>query len=37
MLAWIGLIFYMSIGLVMFEWAWARMKPVREVNEERDS
>lgn len=25
------------VGLVMFEWAWYKMKPIREVNEERDS
>ena len=27
----------MSLGVVMFEWAWAQMKPIRQVNEERDS
>ena len=25
------------IGLLSFEWAWYSLKPVREVNEERDS
>ena len=28
---------YMSIGVIMFEWSWKQMKPIREINEERDS
>ena len=27
---------YMFIGLLMFEWAWASIKPLRDVNEDRD-
>ena len=29
--------FYMILGLAMFEWAWASMKPFIQVNEARDS
>ena len=25
------------VGLILFEYAWHDMKPIREVNEERDS
>ena len=28
---------YMLFGLWCFEWAWAKCKPIREVNEARDS
>lgn len=28
---------YMFSGLFMFEWAWAKMKPFRNVDEARDS
>ena len=28
---------YMFIGWLSFEWAWIQLKPVREVEEERDS
>jgi hypothetical protein len=28
---------YMFTGLVMFEWAWAKMAPFRNVDETRDS
>jgi|LauGreDrversion4_2_1035121.scaffolds.fasta_scaffold1537284_1 hypothetical protein len=27
---------YMFIGLLAFEWAWIQVKPLREINEERD-
>jgi len=27
----------MMTGLLMFEWAWSKAKPIREVDEERDS
>lgn len=26
-----------SIGLLLFEWAWAHCRPLREVDESRDS
>jgi hypothetical protein len=35
-LAWIALIGYMALGVGMLEWAWIKMKPLREVNEDRD-
>ena len=28
---------YMFIGLISFEWAWAMVKPIRNVDEDRDS
>ena len=28
---------YMFFGLLIFEWAWAQIKVLREINEERDS
>ena len=28
---------YMLSGLALFEWAWASVKSIRDVNEERDS
>ena len=31
------MIVYMLIGWLSFEWAWSKMKPVMEHNEERDS
>jgi hypothetical protein len=37
LIAWIALIAYMVLGVGMFEWAWKKMKPLHEVNEERDS
>lgn len=27
----------MAIGIALFEWAWKKVKPIREINEERDS
>jgi len=27
---------YMFIGLLAFEWAWVQVKPLRDVNEDRD-
>lgn len=27
----------MLLGLSLFEWAWCKVKPIREINEERDS
>jgi len=28
---------YMLIGIVLFEWAYAKMKPFRNIDEARDS
>jgi hypothetical protein len=28
---------YMMLGLFLFEWSWAQVKSIREVNESRDS
>ena len=28
---------YMLSGLIIFEWAYQKVKPIREINEERDS
>ena len=28
---------YIFIGLITFEWAWANVKPIRKIDEERDS
>lgn len=28
---------YMFLGLLMFEWAWSQVKPLREIDEQRDS
>ena len=28
---------YMLLGLSLFEWAWIKVKVIRDVNEERDS
>jgi hypothetical protein len=25
------------IGLILFEWTWAKVKPLREIDEDRDS
>lgn len=33
----IFLAIYMGIGLLAFEWAWGKVRPLREVDEERDS
>lgn len=27
---------YMFLGLLAFEWAWIQIKPLREINEDRD-
>lgn len=31
------LILNAAVGLYCFEWAWKKTKPIREINEKRDS